>query len=68
MDKYRWLSPSKLDASVLDLAYLYEALADDIQTGTKAPPTFVDAVRLRRLINLISEASTTGERKTVTFW
>jgi hypothetical protein len=30
VDKYRWLSPSKLDASVLDLAYLYEALADDI--------------------------------------
>jgi hypothetical protein len=39
------LPASKLDASVLDLAYLYAAYANDRVQGIHDAPTFADAVR-----------------------
>jgi predicted dehydrogenase len=56
------------DASVLDLAYLYAAYANDRQKGTRVAPTFADAVKMHRPIDLISAASSTGTRQTVDFW
>ena len=65
---YHWLPKSKLDASVLDLAYIYAAYARDREQRTHGAPTFADAVKLHKLINLISESSTTGTSRTVDFW
>jgi predicted dehydrogenase len=66
--QYQGLPASKLDASVLDLAYLYAAYANDRVQGTHDAPTFADAVRMHRLIDLIEEASSTGVRQPVKFW
>jgi predicted dehydrogenase len=65
---YQGLPASTLDASVLDLAYLYAAYANDRKNGTRVAPTFADALKMHRLIDLISEASSTGTRQTVNFW
>ena len=54
---YRTLPPSPLDASVLDLAYLYDAHARDRATGTTLASNFRDAVRIHRLLDAIVEAS-----------
>ena len=67
-ETYQRLPDSKLDASVLDLAYLYSAYAEDRANVTQRAPSFQDAVRLHKLIDLISEASITGQRKAVSFW
>jgi predicted dehydrogenase len=66
--QYQGLPASKLDASVLDLAYLYAAYANDRVQGTHDAPTFADAVKMHKLINLITEASSTGTRQSVKFW
>jgi predicted dehydrogenase len=65
---YQGLPASNLDASVLDLAYLYSAYADDREKGTRNAPTFNDAVRMHKLIDVISEAASTGTQKSVNFW
>ena len=65
---YQGLPASDLDASVLDLAYLYSAYADDREKGTRNAPTFNDAVRMHKLIDVISEAASTGTQKSVNFW
>ena len=65
---YQGLPASNLDASVLDLAYLYSAYADDREKGTRNAPTFNDAVRMHKLIHVISEAASTGTQKSVNFW
>ena len=64
---YSWVPPSTLDASVLDLAHLYVAYANDREYGTDDAPDFGVAVQMHRLIELILEASSTGTRKTVDF-
>jgi predicted dehydrogenase len=65
-DSYQGLPGSKLDASVLDLAHLYAAFAKGGDNRAYDAPTFTDAVRLHRLINLISNAASAGDRQTVT--
>jgi predicted dehydrogenase len=65
---YQGLPASALDASVLDLAHLYAAYANDLENGTHDPPTFADAVKMHKLIDLIAEASSTGTRQSVKFW
>jgi predicted dehydrogenase len=57
---YRSLPASSLDASVLDLAYLYDAYARSAETESTRAPDFRDAVRMHKLIDLISEASSSG--------
>jgi predicted dehydrogenase len=47
--------------------YLYAAFANDREKGTHSAPTFADAVKMHKLIDLISDASASGARKTVTF-
>ncbi len=66
-DRYHGLPASKLDASVLDLAYLYDAFAKSGVDGAYRAPDFVDAVKLHKLIDLISRASETGTRQEVDF-
>jgi predicted dehydrogenase len=63
---YRDLPASKLDASVLDLAYLYTAYANDRENGTLTVPTFADAMKMHKLIDLISEAASSGRQRAVT--
>jgi predicted dehydrogenase len=65
---YQGLPPSVLDASVLDLAHLYSAYANDRANGTHDAPTFADAVRMHKLIDLITESSSSGTRHSVKFW
>ena len=65
---YQGLPASNLDASVLDLAYLYSAYADDREKGTRNAPTFNDAVRMHKLIDVMLEAASTGTQKSVNFW
>ena len=65
---YQGLPASTLDASVLDLAHLYAAYANDRENGTHDAPTFADAVKMHKLIDLITEASSTGTRQTVNLW
>lgn len=64
--RYCSLPKSNLDASVLDLAHLYAAYASDLKMGTRSVPHFADALRMHRLIEIISHASLTGNRQTVT--
>ena len=63
---YRSLPVSDLDASVLDLAHLYAAYASGRERKTTNAPNFADALRMHRLIDLISKASSTGNRQTAT--
>ena len=58
---YRSLPASNLDASVLDLAYLYDAHA----RGDARTPDFRDAVSMHRLIDAINEASRSGQVQSV---
>ena len=59
-ESYHNLPKSQLDASVLDLAHLYDAFA------RHAPaPNFADALRLHQFIDLISKASATGASQPV---
>jgi predicted dehydrogenase len=67
-DRYQSLPASKLDASVLDLAHLYAAFAEGGDNGSYSAPTFADAVRLHRLIDLISDAASAGNRRIVRRW
>jgi predicted dehydrogenase len=62
---YTDLPASTLDASVLDLAYLYAAYARDREQETHDAPTFSDAVKLHKLLNLISASSDAGTQKAV---
>jgi len=67
-DRYCGLPASKLDASVLDLAYLYDAFANEGTNIAYQAPDFSDAVRLHKFIDLVSKASTIGTKQTVDFW
>ncbi|MCY0853771.1 Gfo/Idh/MocA family protein [Cupriavidus sp. D39] len=49
-ENYQRLPASNLPSSVLELAELYWAYADDVANGTHTAPTFVDAVRMHRLL------------------
>jgi hypothetical protein len=62
-ERYQDLPASKLDASVLDLAYLYAAYANDRETGSLTASTFADALTMHKLIDLISEAASSGRQK-----
>jgi predicted dehydrogenase len=55
--KYRSLPKNHLDASVQDVAYLYDAYAHDIAKGTSAVSTFTDAVNLHRLLDQVTQSS-----------
>ena len=65
-ERYNYLPASKLDASVLDLAYLYHAFANSRADNADHAPDFNDAVKLHKLIDVISIASESGSRRTVT--
>ena len=67
-DRYCGVPASKLDASVLDLAYLYDAFARDGTDEGYQAPDFSDAMRLHKFICLISKASAIGAKQTVDFW
>lgn len=60
------LPASKLDASVLDLAYLYAAHTTDRAAGTQTASSFADALWMHRLIEVIVRASSTGFRQSLT--
>jgi predicted dehydrogenase len=64
---YHDLPESKLDASVLDLAYLYAAFAKGHSEPACRAPDFADAVKLHKLIEVISKASATGTRQIINF-
>jgi predicted dehydrogenase len=64
--QYQDLPASTLDASVLDLAYLYAAYANDRENGSLTT-TFADAVKMHKLIALISESASSGRQRTVVF-
>jgi len=55
--EYRSFPDSYLDASVQDVAYLYDAYARDRQNGTSDATSFSDAVRQHRLIDRILQTS-----------
>lgn len=63
--EYSSLPASTLDASVLDLAHLYSAYANDRRAETHNAPNFADALWMHRMINLISKASLNGQRQTI---
>jgi predicted dehydrogenase len=62
---YRFVPPSTLDTSVLDLAHLYAAHARDRARGTHLTPDFADAVRMHRFIDRVILGSVTGTMQTV---
>lgn len=55
--EYAFLPVSHLDASSQDVAYLYEAYANDKATGSNNATTFEDAVRQHQLIDQIIQSS-----------
>ena len=55
--KYTALPPNHLDASVQDVACLYDAYARDVQNGTSTVSTFTDAVNLHHLIDQVTQSS-----------
>ncbi|MBN3958053.1 Gfo/Idh/MocA family oxidoreductase [Nostoc sp. NMS8] len=57
--EYQSLANSHLDASVLDVAYLYAAYARDRKNGTSEASNFRDAVRQHQLIDQIVQTSET---------
>ena len=65
---YHQVPASTLDASVLDLAHVYAAYARARTGDSHDAPSFADALKLHRLIDLISEAAINGRRQTVGFW
>jgi predicted dehydrogenase len=50
-EEYIALAKNHLDASVQDVAYLYDAYAHDVRNGTSGVSTFTDAVNLHRLLD-----------------
>jgi predicted dehydrogenase len=59
-DAYSWISNSNLPSSVLELAHLYSAYSRDVRVGNERVPTFDDAVRIHRFLDLALEASEHG--------
>ena len=59
-DAYFWISNSNLPSSVLELAHLYSAYSRDVRMGSERVPTFHDAVRIHRFLDLALEASEHG--------
>ena len=55
--EYAFLSVAAIDASAMDVAYLYNTYADDKANGTNNVTTFEDAVRQHRLIDNIIKSS-----------
>jgi len=55
--EYVTLPENHLDASVRDVAYLYDAYAHDVRNGTSGTSTFTDAVNLHRLIDQVTRSS-----------
>lgn len=55
--EYVSLPKNHLDASVQDVAYLYDAYANDVANGTSTVSTFTDAVNLHRLLDQVTRAS-----------
>ncbi len=53
---YSTLPVNHLDASVQDVAYLYDAYAHDVQNGTCTVSTFTDAVNLHHLIDQVTRS------------
>jgi predicted dehydrogenase len=56
-EEYIALAKNHLDASVQDVAYLYDAYANDVRDGTSTVSTFTDAVNLHRLLDQVTQAS-----------
>jgi len=59
---YSQLPQSELPSSVLELAELYGAYANDVADGTTTVPTFQDAVRMHRLLDAVTQSTKTGQR------
>lgn len=55
--QYTSLPVPHLDASALEVAYLYDAIARDIATGSHEATSFEDAVRMHKLIDRIAQSS-----------
>jgi predicted dehydrogenase len=62
---YEFVPPSELDASVLNLAHLYAAHAQDRSQGTHLAPDFADGARMHKFIDRINQASATGAGQSV---
>lgn len=63
--QYHLIPDSALDACVQELAHLYAAYSKDRFTGSRVAPSFLDGLRLHRLIQLIESSSEGGLRKFV---
>ncbi len=61
-DIYKWVPPSELGASQLELTHLYAAYASDVNTGTRLAPTFADALVMHELIDQMEVSSRSGQR------
>ena len=59
---YLHLPESHLSSTVLELAELYAAYADDVATGGRSAPTFEDAVRMHRLLDAADLSSRESRR------
>ncbi|WP_250562085.1 Gfo/Idh/MocA family protein [Sphaerisporangium fuscum] len=63
--RFRTAAPDVPDATVLNVAQLYAALAGDIRTGARTVPDFATGVGLHRLLDTIRRAAETGTRQPV---
>jgi predicted dehydrogenase len=61
-ESYDWLPDSDLPSSVLELANLYAAFAQDVAKGTTTAPTFEAAVQMHHILDLSQSSSDAGHR------
>ncbi|MCR8928825.1 Gfo/Idh/MocA family oxidoreductase [Priestia megaterium] len=62
-NSYLTIPQGGLSDEVYQTRLLYDALAKDLAEGTHLVPTFKDACRLHRMLDLVVKASTTGQRQ-----
>jgi len=64
-EPYRWLPPSGLPSSVLELASLYAAFVKDLQHGTHHAPSFADGVWMHQFLDAVDRSARSGNRQAV---
>ena len=62
-EKYRWVPAGVPNGSPYNVAQLYAKLGAAIRDGTKAEPGFDAAVRRHRMLDMVMQASRTGNRQ-----
>ncbi len=62
---YHWLPSNKLGSSVVELATLYAAYANDVNTGSSTTPTFSDAIAMHEFIDNVELSNKLGSRITL---